>query len=89
MPNTPFHIMLPSSRLSPMPGTAGERVIAIAELLDAVLGFLGPPDLASCAQVCRVWEAPALRLLWHDISDCKGLFDVLGDLNDHELLEVS
>jgi hypothetical protein len=51
-----------------------QRVLAIPELLELVLGFGDHTLQYACALVCQAWSNIALDLLWRDVD---GLLNIL------------
>lgn len=62
-----------------------DQALRLDEILDAVFGAMDKASLASCARVCRHWEASASRSLWRDLGDVsqglKPLAMLLGELD--------
>ncbi|KAG0209227.1 hypothetical protein BGX33_005740, partial [Mortierella sp. NVP41] len=48
---------------------AAEVALQISELLDVIATNLTPPDLLSCVQVSRQWNARFIPQLWRTIDD--------------------
>lgn len=56
------------------------RPLDIPELLELILKHCENQELARSAIVCRAWELPALKVLWHKMAKPQHLFALLGDL---------
>lgn len=77
--------LLPTSRQSePGQVKSSQRALAVPELLNEVLRYLSPKDVAVCARVCSYWRPFTRRILWCNLEHPHRLTAVYRDVMDPE-----